>query len=80
MAREVEHKLEEILAKAKGASPSEGAKELKLLKDRNRVSAVLTTHCFSAVMCLTFAFFLQILASPRCEYPAASHVYTHSIY
>ncbi|KAM0755074.1 Fe-S dehydrogenase [Meredithblackwellia eburnea MCA 4105] len=37
MAREVEHLLEEILGKAKGGGQAEGAKELKLLKDRNRL-------------------------------------------
>lgn len=37
MAREVEHQLEEILGKAKGGGQVEGAKELKLLKDRNRL-------------------------------------------
>ncbi|KAH8917927.1 electron transporter [Atractiella rhizophila] len=37
MAREVEAKFEEILAKAKGGSREDGAKELKLLKDRNRL-------------------------------------------
>lgn len=37
MAREVEHQLEEILGKAKGGGQAEGAKELKLLKDRNRL-------------------------------------------
>ncbi|KAI5479383.1 hypothetical protein MNV49_003717 [Pseudohyphozyma bogoriensis] len=37
MAREVEHQLEEILGKAKNGGQPEGAKELKLLKDRNRL-------------------------------------------
>jgi NADPH-ferrihemoprotein reductase len=37
MAREVEHALEDILGKAKGGGKEEGAKELKLLKDRNRL-------------------------------------------
>lgn len=37
MAREVEHQLETILGNAKGGGKEEGAKELKLLKDRNRL-------------------------------------------
>lgn len=37
VAREVESALEVILAKAKGGDAAEGAKELKLLKDRNRL-------------------------------------------
>ncbi|KAL8280120.1 hypothetical protein RQP46_007450 [Phenoliferia psychrophenolica] len=37
MAREVEHQFEEILGKAKGGGKDEGVKELKLLKDRNRL-------------------------------------------
>lgn len=37
MARAVEHQLEEILGNAKGGGKVEGAKELKLLKDRNRL-------------------------------------------
>lgn len=37
MARDVEKLLEEVLAKAKGGSREEGVKELKLLKDRNRL-------------------------------------------
>ncbi|SGY13741.1 BQ5605_C010g05960 [Microbotryum silenes-dioicae] len=37
MAREVEDIFEDILGKAKGGSKAEGARELKLLKDRNRL-------------------------------------------
>ncbi|KAK4054683.1 hypothetical protein OIO90_003495 [Microbotryomycetes sp. JL221] len=37
MARDVEHELEHILGQAKGAGDAEGAKELKMLKDRNRL-------------------------------------------
>lgn len=37
MAREVENQLGEILGKAKGGGKLEGDKELKLLKDRNRL-------------------------------------------
>lgn len=44
MAREVEHQLEEILGKAKKGGAAEGAKELKLLKDRNRL--LLDVSCW----------------------------------
>jgi len=37
MAKAVEHQLEEILGRAKGGDKEVGAKELKLLKDRNRL-------------------------------------------
>lgn len=37
MAREVEKELEVMLGNAKGGSEVEGAKELKALKDRNRM-------------------------------------------
>lgn len=37
MAREVEQELEEILGAVKGGGKAEGAKELKTLKDRNRL-------------------------------------------
>lgn len=47
MAREVEHELEAILGKAKKGGQAEGAKELKLLKDRNRL--LLDVSCFRLV-------------------------------
>lgn len=37
MAKAVERELVTILGKAKGGSDAEGEKELKLLKDRNRL-------------------------------------------
>lgn len=37
VAREVESQLEDILGKVKGGERAEGAKELKALKDRNRL-------------------------------------------
>lgn len=37
MARDVEHELENILGAAKNGGHAEGVKELKLLKDRNRL-------------------------------------------
>lgn len=37
MAREVEQELEEILGQVKGGGKAAGAKELKMLKDRNRL-------------------------------------------
>lgn len=37
MAKQVERELAHILGKAKGGSDEDGEKELKLLKDRNRL-------------------------------------------
>lgn len=37
MARDVEKLLEDVLGKAKGGSKEDGVKELKMLKDRNRL-------------------------------------------
>ncbi|KAK4700267.1 NADPH-ferrihemoprotein reductase, partial [Phenoliferia sp. Uapishka_3] len=51
MAREVEKQFEDILGKAKGGGKEEGIKELKLLKDRNRL---LLDVCHLLLLSLTW--------------------------
>lgn len=62
MAKEVEEILKALLAEAKGGSPEvEGAKELKLLKDKN-VSRRHVSFSFSLSL---FFFFSPIVAPTR---------------